>query len=126
MIYISVFLYFTYSYPMYAFSQSLHPKYSFIYQPMYRAHHDCYKSKGIVSELLCREGINYSVCVLYVGLVPMGTPKAHAFLRLCRKELGPGSLLWKHFSFQGSLAALIMTSSRTIHFGSCLESSVLI
>lgn len=31
------------------FSQSLlHPKYSFIYQPMNRAHHDCYKSKGIV------------------------------------------------------------------------------
>lgn len=36
MIYISVFLYFIYNYPMHAFSQSLHPKYSFTYQSMNR------------------------------------------------------------------------------------------
>ena len=44
MIYISVFLYFIYNYPMYAFSQSLHPKYSFTYQSMNRILCDCYKS----------------------------------------------------------------------------------
>lgn len=67
-----------------------------------------------------------SVCVFFVSLIPRGTSKAHTLLSLCSKELGPGLTWWRHLSFWGPLAAMTMAFSRPIHFGSWLESLVLI